>query len=124
MCPHRDCKRSTGAGFSRRENLVEHLRRVHRGVGDESTDSPLPKGPEKKRRRAANDEDRAENVDPSEEPKRRKIVDDNDAVKDQNESKDLQAKVRQLELELLQKDERLRKLEETVERLARSQPNL
>ena len=33
MCPHRDCKRSTGTGFSRKENLQEHLRRVHRGVG-------------------------------------------------------------------------------------------
>lgn len=31
MCPHQDCKRSTGNGFSRRENLREHLRRVHRG---------------------------------------------------------------------------------------------
>lgn len=34
MCPHQDCKRSTGNGFSRRENLREHLRRVHRGSGD------------------------------------------------------------------------------------------
>lgn len=30
MCPHQDCKRSTGKGFTRRENLNEHLRRVHR----------------------------------------------------------------------------------------------
>ena len=33
FCPHKDCKRSTGQGFSRKENLNEHLRRVHRGVG-------------------------------------------------------------------------------------------
>lgn len=33
FCPHRDCKRSTGQGFSRKENLTEHLRRVHRGAG-------------------------------------------------------------------------------------------
>lgn len=33
MCPHRSCNRSTGTGFSRKENLNEHLRRVHRGVG-------------------------------------------------------------------------------------------
>ena len=32
MCPHRDCKRSTGVGFSRKENLQEHVRRVHNGV--------------------------------------------------------------------------------------------
>ena len=40
FCPHRDCKRSSGPGFSRKENLNEHLRRVHRGVGLESVDSP------------------------------------------------------------------------------------
>lgn len=33
-CPYADCKRSTGIGFTRKENLQEHLRRVHRGVED------------------------------------------------------------------------------------------
>jgi hypothetical protein len=28
-CPHPNCKRHTGKGFSRLENLNEHLRRVH-----------------------------------------------------------------------------------------------
>lgn len=28
-CPHPTCKRHTGKGFSRQENLNEHLRRVH-----------------------------------------------------------------------------------------------
>lgn len=28
-CPHESCKRATGKGFSRLENLNEHLRRVH-----------------------------------------------------------------------------------------------
>ena len=28
-CPHTNCKRHTGKGFSRQENLNEHLRRVH-----------------------------------------------------------------------------------------------
>lgn len=28
-CPHLNCKRHTGKGFSRMENLNEHLRRVH-----------------------------------------------------------------------------------------------
>ena len=35
MCPFKDCKRSTGAGFTRKENLNEHLRRVHRRVDDD-----------------------------------------------------------------------------------------
>ena len=29
MCPHLSCKRSGGSGFTRQENLNEHLRRVH-----------------------------------------------------------------------------------------------
>lgn len=29
-CPHTSCKRNTGKGFSRMENLQEHLRRCHR----------------------------------------------------------------------------------------------
>jgi hypothetical protein len=36
-CPHHTCKRHTGKGFSRQENLNEHLRRVH-------TDSGMPDG--------------------------------------------------------------------------------
>ncbi|KAJ4396137.1 hypothetical protein N0V93_000355 [Gnomoniopsis smithogilvyi] len=31
-CPHENCKRSSGKGFSRMENLQEHLRRVHTGA--------------------------------------------------------------------------------------------
>lgn len=29
-CPFPDCKRSSGSGFTRKENLAEHIRRVHR----------------------------------------------------------------------------------------------
>ena len=36
MCPIPYCKRNTGHGFTRKENLNEHLRRVHRQFGDES----------------------------------------------------------------------------------------
>ena len=32
MCPHKSCKRSSGLGFTRQENLNEHLRRVHQSV--------------------------------------------------------------------------------------------
>ncbi|QIW96253.1 hypothetical protein AMS68_001771 [Peltaster fructicola] len=34
MCPHPNCKRHTDKGFTRRENLQEHLRRVHAGKDD------------------------------------------------------------------------------------------
>jgi len=33
MCPHEDCKRHAGKGFTRKENLNEHIRRVHNGKG-------------------------------------------------------------------------------------------
>ncbi|RYP64915.1 hypothetical protein DL771_008547 [Monosporascus sp. 5C6A] len=35
-CPHINCKRHTGKGFSRLENLNEHLRRVHTSGGGQS----------------------------------------------------------------------------------------
>ncbi|EJP67591.1 C2H2 transcription factor [Beauveria bassiana ARSEF 2860] len=35
-CPHPNCKRYTGKGFSRQENLNEHLRRVHTSPDDAS----------------------------------------------------------------------------------------
>jgi hypothetical protein len=36
-CPFPDCKRATGSGFTRRENLAEHIRRVHSQHRDNST---------------------------------------------------------------------------------------
>lgn len=40
LCPHENCKRSSGKGFSRQENLSEHLRRVHTSAGPMQLDSP------------------------------------------------------------------------------------
>ncbi|KAL9101467.1 MAG: hypothetical protein Q9187_009245, partial [Circinaria calcarea] len=36
LCPHQDCKRSTGLGFSRKDNFEEHLKRVHRTAESEN----------------------------------------------------------------------------------------
>jgi hypothetical protein len=38
FCPEQTCKRSGGEGFTRKENLQEHLRRVHR----RTSTGPLP----------------------------------------------------------------------------------
>lgn len=137
VCPHKDCKRSTGTGFSRRENLVEHLRRVHRGVEEEGGDrvaTPTPAGGQRrKRRREPSDEGAQEEVHQSPETgKRRKPIGGAgasnaedptaDTIDDVVESGDLRAQIKSLQLELQQKDERLRKLEETVARLAESTP--
>jgi len=56
-CPHPNCKRYTGKGFSRQENLNEHLRRVHTVDGDiqvgEETEEENPEMPGMKRKRGA-----------------------------------------------------------------------
>jgi hypothetical protein len=36
FCPHPDCKRSSGTGFTRKENRDEHIRRVHRRASGSS----------------------------------------------------------------------------------------
>lgn len=41
MCPFMDCKRHTGKGFTRKENLNEHLRRVHQGRDTTSQQDPM-----------------------------------------------------------------------------------
>lgn len=41
QCPFEDCKRHEGNGFTRRENLNEHIRRVH-----EKTKGDVPDHPE------------------------------------------------------------------------------
>ncbi|KAK5662995.1 hypothetical protein OQA88_6409 [Cercophora sp. LCS_1] len=72
-CPHLNCKRHGGKGFSRAENLNEHLRRVHtqnggqNGVVEAETDdagSEIAAGQKRKR------EDDDSGSDPREENKR------------------------------------------------------
>jgi uncharacterized Zn-finger protein len=56
-CPHPNCKRFSGKGFSRQENLNEHLRRVHTDGVDipngEETEEDNPEMPGTKRKRGA-----------------------------------------------------------------------
>ncbi|KAL8717476.1 MAG: hypothetical protein Q9225_005283 [Loekoesia sp. 1 TL-2023] len=131
MCPHKDCKRSTGSGFSRRENLQEHLRRVHRQVGDAEADkqataeatSPVLGQPRRRRRRVDDDEDDKETEPVLPEPRKRrrydKDDDNDDTSPDQSQREGLSAEVKRLRKELQEKDERLRKLEQTVELLSK-----
>ncbi|KAL2038185.1 hypothetical protein N7G274_009133 [Stereocaulon virgatum] len=104
-CPHKDCKRSTGVGFSRKENLLEHLRRVHRDAGTEQTEEleiPLNEAPSAIGSRK----------------RRRPIADDAD---EGNEVGTLQQEVKKLRKELQEKDERLKRLEQVVAQLAKEQ---
>lgn len=116
MCPYQDCKRNTGVGFSRRENLQEHIRRCHKspeeGKQSQQTNddqrlggSQITHGQRKRKRRARND-DVAEGEG------------DND---DSQSSQDLREEVKRLRRELQEKDERLDKLEEMMRQLERNQ---
>lgn len=42
MCPHEDCKRHSGKGFTRKENLNEHIRRVHQSRDQQSQSQVIP----------------------------------------------------------------------------------
>ncbi|KAL8638274.1 MAG: hypothetical protein Q9228_004563 [Teloschistes exilis] len=129
MCPHQDCKRSTGSGFSRKENLQEHLRRVHRQVTEgeadlqaiNSANIQATTGPKRRMGRLDDEDDQlAEPV--SHEPRKRKRQDEDeedDDADDEYRKEDLSAQVKRLRKELREKDERLRKLEQTVELLTR-----
>ena len=106
MCPYPDCKRHVGVGFSRKENLAEHLRRVHRDVDadqrhKEGSESPQTTtgalGAGKRRRRVVPDDD------------------------DDGDEEDLEQEVKKLKKQLQEKDERLEKLERQVQLLVSGQ---
>ena len=111
MCPYQDCKRSTGQGFSRRENLQEHIRRVHRDIPTENKPAPpeepaLPEAGESRKRKR-----RADDVD-----------DDPDAENDGGEQspQNLRQEVKKLRKELQERDNRLRRLEQQMEQFNRA----
>ncbi|KAF5001881.1 hypothetical protein FGRMN_728 [Fusarium graminum] len=45
-CPHPNCKRYTGKGFSRQENLNEHLRRVHTNTDGTTPPADIAQSPD------------------------------------------------------------------------------
>ena len=104
MCPYPDCNRSSGHGFTRQENLKEHLRRRHMPSDDQSPElssAMLPSvesmdPPPRKRKR---DSDRTETS----------VYDD-----EQEDSDDLREQVKRLKGELLDKESRIAELEKVV----------
>ena len=91
MCPHESCKRSSGLGFTRQENLNEHLRRVHQSVdrtepvSDSVDDSKI-----KKRRRLESSDE------PPDSPARRASLDGlhEEVQRLRHENADLKAELR------------------------------
>ncbi|KAJ5471989.1 hypothetical protein N7539_008558 [Penicillium diatomitis] len=97
MCPYTDCNRSTGNGFTRRENLREHLRRRHMHTDDGLTTSNLMDMP-------------GERANPN---------------SDEN-CDDLRNEVKRLRREMQKKDRRLEQLERIVTDLQKAirQPSM
>lgn len=126
FCPFPDCKRSSGSGFTRKENLAEHIRRVHRrsstsadlghmviprsDTGDEATEVHLaPESPYQRTVELSDDF-----------TLKRKRMSDAGASEDGDET-DLRAEVKRLRRENEEKNSRLRQLEAAVMALQQSQ---
>lgn len=121
FCPFPDCKRSSGSGFTRKENLAEHIRRVHRRTStssdmghmvvsqpdtqDESRDAHLI--PESPHYRTVETDDEALLASKRKRPSDAGSLDDADET-------DLRAEVKRLRRENAKKDDRLRQLEAAV----------
>lgn len=91
-CPHPNCKRHTGKGFSRQENLNEHLRRVHTNIdgaaspGDAAIsidDNESEKSGVKRKRRLSDDTSHDELTELRDEVKR--VREENEKLKSEME---------------------------------------
>ena len=118
MCPHSDCKRSTGTGFSRKENLNEHLRRVHRGVGIDASDAlgepaapTSATGPELPRPQ------NPETLEPVQGRRKRTREVDADEEGEEMREEGVEALLKRLRKELEDKDARIHMLEMVVQNL-------
>jgi hypothetical protein len=115
-CPHRDCKRHSGSGFTRKENLVEHLRRVHRrasGEPDAVMTEPNMQSP------VADDAALAKSV--AAKRKRSSITAREDEVPEGEDEGSLRAEIKRLRAENEEKDRRLEALEKAVQNITTTQ---
>jgi hypothetical protein len=116
FCPFHDCKRSSGAGFTRKENLAEHIRRVHRRTSmsadmhgliirrDTLEASPIAESRHTSESPYTRDEEVAS-------LKRKRGSDFGLSDRD---NEDLRSEVKRLRQENEEKDSRLRQLEQAV----------
>ncbi|KAF9629221.1 putative c2h2 transcription factor protein [Lasiodiplodia theobromae] len=142
FCPHQDCKRSMGQGFTRKENLAEHIRRVHRRASNSDVaSSPTAQpggGQPKPEDEAASEAGLSPDADaddvyggavgerrvgPSSKKRRTSGTDGGGSVGGAGETDedDLREEIRRLRRENEEKDQRLKKLEAAVEVLSRGQ---
>jgi hypothetical protein len=129
FCPFNDCKRSSGAGFTRKENLAEHIRRVHRRTSMSADMHGLIIRRESIIERSSPAESRPASESPyvrameyresSEPALKRKHSAFSDHYEDRGEG-DLRAEIKRLRYENEEKDSRLRQLEQAVMALQQS----
>ena len=123
LCPYKDCKRSTGPEFSRKENLEEHLRRRHRGVEEagKEDEMPKPEGRNSRKRRREPTQDEESQKSAASDSKKRKKAEENEQeppVEDTEQaSDDLQVQLKHLQQELQRTNDRLQKVEEVLAKL-------
>jgi hypothetical protein len=136
FCPFHDCKRSSGAGFTRKENLAEHVRRVHRRTSMSADmhglvirrDTTMERSPLPEERgggslsvstspytRAIDFQERDEDVG----VKRKRGTSDSGAFADRG-NEEMRSEIKRLRQENEEKDERLRQLEQAVMALQQS----
>ncbi|EEQ86997.1 C2H2 transcription factor, variant [Blastomyces dermatitidis ER-3] len=109
MCPFPDCNRSSGKGFTRQENLKEHLRRLHRGGDGRSPEDPA--SPEAHENGTV--------LSPLHPPKRKRGSSKSYSSSDEGRSNppDLREEITRLRREAMQKDSRLDELEKELRQL-------
>lgn len=122
MCPYADCNRSTGNGFTRQENLKEHLRRRHMHTeGGNSPELPVLTVADVEGLKSSF-------LDPTAGLKRKHDdatdpeLNGVDTI-DESNSVDLHNEVKRLRREVEEKDRRLEELEKIVAGLQQSIPH-
>ncbi|KAJ5161609.1 hypothetical protein N7492_007001 [Penicillium capsulatum] len=118
MCPYPDCNRSTGNGFTRQENLREHLRRRHLHT-DENTQPLLVEMPWD---RSSELEGVRANSLPATGMKRKHDSPNGDLPETDENGADLHNEVKRLRREVQEKDRRLEELERIVSGLQQALP--
>jgi hypothetical protein len=117
FCPFHDCKRSSGAGFTRKENLAEHIRRVHRrtsmsadmhGLIIRRDTSPIEES------RGASESPYSRHVEYQDDLPGAKRKRESDSGLSEPRSDDMRAEIKRLRQENEEKDSRLRQLEQAV----------
>lgn len=117
MCPYGDCNRSTGNGFTRQENLREHLRRRHM-----HNDEGVPQVVVDPWDRANELEGLRANSLPATGMKRRLDSPNGDLGETDENGVELHNEVKRLRREVQEKDRRLEELERIVAGLQQALP--